>query len=176
MHSSPSRFIAITLLLFLFIPLFTSQASKVSAQTVRLTDSSETVVSNYYFSAPNDEIYVQVTGGPVGSGTINASVYVQIPPSTQVDQEAVTLDENPAGSGNYFGPSGGLSIAFSAPTTGNGTAEGKVGDKVVADYNSQLYEVPLDKHAVASTLALVDSGDNDKAYYFIASEDVYVRV
>ena len=166
----------ITSFLLLFLLHAVTSPNGALGQVVRLTDSTQTVVSNYYFSAPGNAIYVQVTGGPVGSGTINASVYVEIPPSTQVDQETVTLTENPANSGNYFGPAGGLSIAFSAPTTGNGTAEGKVGDDVVADYNSQLYNVALDKHPVASTLSLVDSGDVDKTFYFIGTEQVYVHV
>ncbi len=144
------------------------------------TDSAENPVTEYYFTAPGDEIYVKMVEQSQCEATITGTVSVERPPANNViDREAVTLtNENyPDCYGGYFGPAGGLPITFDSPTEGDGTVQGKVGDKLIFYYDAYPMEsVILKKHPTASTAALVDDADTAKSEYFIGIEEVWLRV
>ena len=98
-----------------------------------------------------------------------------------MDIENVVLNELSLRTGvDYFGPSGGLPIAFEVPVVqGDNIAQGRTlpfPQIVVADYAGVLFAAQLIKHPTASTTSLLDSAGAPKAYYFIGTEDVYIRV
>ncbi len=163
---------------FLSCFLLSVSSCPVFAQNVAFVDSAENPVSEYYFTAPGNEIYVKVTAGQSYHDTVIATVSVERSVANVIDIETVTLTEVSYGSGQYFGPAGGLPITFESSIDGDDTVQGKVGDKLVVDYDGHIdrVDVFLKKHPTASTAGLVDNTDTVKSEYFIGAEDVWLRV